>query len=109
MPVDLKLLAPLPALAAALILATDRRIVSRLRRLHATDAATATALAPPGPLGGMRLRRLIGAGAVRQCAAGYFLDEAGYATWRRRRRTRALTILFLILAVLATLALLGAM
>ena len=93
-----------PTVMAALILATDRKIVRRLRTAGATDAAHAIELDPPGPVGPARLRRMIAAGAVHEAGAHrYFLDEAGFRAWRASRRKRAMVVVAIMLAVIAML------
>lgn len=98
-------LAPFAAALAVLLLATDRRIVRKLRAQGAREATQAVDLRPPGPFGAMRLRRLIALGAIRETNGRYYLDEDGWAAWRRRRRLRGLLLLGLLAAVLGVLAL----
>jgi hypothetical protein len=82
----LQSLLPLPALAAALIVGTDRRIVRELRRASATTAEGSIHLAP-SPMRRFRLRRLANAGALRLVAGNrYYLDEVGWTRYRRARR-----------------------
>jgi hypothetical protein len=93
-----------PAVMAALILATDRKIVRRLRAAGATDAAHAIAFDPPGPVGPARLRRMIAAGAVHDTGAHrYYLDEAGFRAWRASRRKRALIVVGILVVMIAML------
>jgi hypothetical protein len=93
-----------PALLAALILATDRKIVRRLRDAGAINAAHAVEFDPPGPIGHARLRRMLSVGAVRDTGANrYYLDESGYQAWRVVRRKRALAILAVMAVVIAML------
>ena len=93
-----------PTVMAALILATDRKIVRRLRAAGATDAAHAVELDPPGPVGPARLRRMLTAGAVREIGTHrYYLDEAGFRAWRASRRKRAVVVIGIMLAVIAML------
>ncbi len=93
-----------PALMAALILATDKKIVRRLRAAGATSAARAIDFDPPGPVGPARLRRMISAGAVYETGTKrYYLDEHGYLAWRAVRRKRALAILAIMAVVIAML------
>jgi hypothetical protein len=97
-----------PALLAALILATDRKIVRRLRAAGATSASHAIEFDPPGPVGHARLRRMVSAGAVRETGARrYYLDETGYQAWRVVRRKRALAILGIMAVVIMMLILAG--
>lgn len=100
-------LGALPALAAALILSTDRKIVRGLRSAQATDAAHAVPFAPPGPLGRSRLRRLLGVGAVVEIGGRYHLSEPGYAAWRTVRRKRGVTIMAVMAAVIGVMAAFG--
>ena len=97
-----------PALLAALILATDRKILRRLREAGATDPARAIAFAPPGPVGEARLRRMVSGGAVGQAAGGYYLDEAGYLRWRAARRKRGLTMVGIMFVIVIGLIVAGA-
>jgi len=93
-----------PTVMAALILATDRKIVRRLRAAGAIDAGHAIAFHPPGPVGPARLRRMISAGAVREAAGHrYYLDETGFQAWRSSRRKRGLIVVGIMLAVIAML------
>ena len=101
-------LGALPALVAALLVATDKRIVRRLRTANATTAERAVRFEPPRPLGPIRLRRMVNAGAVGASGGRYFLDENGYAAWRRARRTRAVVVVSLLIVVGGVLAAFGA-
>ncbi len=93
-----------PAVLAALILATDKKIVRRLRAAGATTAAHAVVFDPPGPIGHARLRRMLSVGAVRETGASrFYLDENGYQAWRVVRRKRALAILAVMVVVIAML------
>jgi hypothetical protein len=97
-----------PTIMAALILATDRKIVRRLREAGATAPGLAVALDPPGPVGPARLRRMISAGAVRTAGGNrYYLDEPGYRAWRTARRKRALIILTIMICLIAMLVVAG--
>ena len=79
-----------PTILAALILATDRKIVRRLRGAGAINAAHAIELDPPGPVGRARLRRMLLVGAVRETGATrYYIDENNFRAWRVARRKRA--------------------
>jgi hypothetical protein len=93
-----------PAVLAALILATDKKIVRRLRAAGATTAAHAVEFDPPGPIGYARLRRMLSVGAVHETGASrYYLDENGYQAWRAVRRKRALAVLAVMAVVIAML------
>ena len=93
-----------PALMAALILATDKKIVRRLRAAGATSAVHAVEFDPPGPMGPARLRRMLSVGAVRETGANrYYLDERNYLAWRAVRRKRALAVLAVMVMVIAML------
>lgn len=97
-----------PALLAALILATDKKIVRRLRAAGALNAAHAVEFDPPGPIGQARLRRMLSVGAVRETGASrFYLDENGYQAWRVVRRKRALAILAVMAVVVAMLVMAG--
>jgi hypothetical protein len=91
-------LGALPAIAAALIVSTDRHIVRELRVSEATAASKATTLRPR-PLRSIRLRRLTNVGAIHRESDGrYWLDERGWAHFRQIRRLRALTAVGVLLA-----------
>lgn len=93
---------------AAMILATDRKILRRLREAGATDAARAIDFHPPGPLGRARLRRMVAGGAVKRDSAGrYYLDQQGYLGWRAARRKRGLGVLALMTAIVIALIFAG--
>lgn len=96
-----------PAVMAALILATDRKIVGRLRAAGATSPTHAVAFDPPGLVGRARLRRMLSTGAVREAGTGYYLDETGYVRWRSGRRKRALSLLAIMVAVIGMLVVAG--
>jgi hypothetical protein len=89
--------APFCALFAALITASERRLVRRLRRDGAVDGASAIALPALRPLTRWRLARLRRGGAVRAADAGsFYLDETAYRSLRRSRRRRVLAIAALL-------------
>ena len=97
-----------PTILAALILATDRRIVRRLRAAGAINAAHAVDFDPPGPVGRMRFRRMLSVGAVREAGASrYYLDENNFRAWRVARRKRALAIVAVIGVLIAMLVVAG--
>ena len=94
-----------PAVLAALILATDKKIVRRLRAAGATTAAHAVEFDPPGPIGHARLRRMLSVGAVHETGApaGTTWTRTATRTWRVVRRKRALAILAVMAVVIAML------
>ena len=93
-----------PTILAALILATDRKIVRRLRAAGAINATHAIDFDPPGPVGRARLRRMLSVGAVRETGANrYYLDENNFRAWRVVRRKRALAILAIMVVLTAIL------
>ena len=97
-----------PTIMAAAILATDKKIVRRLREAGATAPGLAVELDPPGPVGPARLRRMISVGAVREAGSKrYYLDEQGYRAWRTVRRKRALVIFGITICVIAMLVVAG--
>ena len=97
-----------PTIFAALILATDRKIVRRLRAAGAINPAHAIEFDPPGPVGRARLRRMLSVGAVRETGASrYYLDENNFRTWRVVRRKRALAIFALMAVLIAMLVVAG--
>ena len=98
----LQSLAPLIALAAAAIVGTDRRIVTELRATRATAHDRAIELRSSA-IRRLRLRRLAAVGAVHSAAGNrYYLNEVGWARYRRTRRRRV-TIVGLILLIIAAL------
>jgi hypothetical protein len=103
----LQTLIPLASTGVAVMLAVDKKIVRQLRAAGALDASRAVAYRPPGPFGPMRLRRLVGVRAVGVVNQRYYLDENGYAAWRRSRRKRALIVLGGLLSGLAIATLRG--
>lgn len=97
-----------PTVLAALILATDRKIVRRLRAAGAINAVHAIEFAPPGPVGRARLRRMLSVGAVRETSANrYYLDEQNFRAWRVVRRKRALAILVIMVVLIVMLVVAG--
>jgi hypothetical protein len=100
-------LTAIPAVFAALILRTDRRLVASLRAAGALTAATSTTLVPQHALVRWRLTRLQRVGAIGRNASGdVFLDAAGWKAYRRRRRQRVLfTLAILVLAAAFAVAL----
>jgi hypothetical protein len=96
-----------PALAAAAILSTDRKIVQRLRSAQAIDAARAVPFDPPGPLGRSRLRRLVSVGAVGVAGGRDYRSEQGYAAWRTVRRNRGVAGRGVLLSANAVMAAVG--
>ena len=98
----LQSLAPLIAVAAAAIVGADRRIVTELRATRATAHDRAVELRS-SPMRRLRLRRLGSVGAVHSAGGNrYYLDELGWARYRRvrRRRVAVVGIILLIIAVL---------
>lgn len=88
-------------LFAALILRTDRRIVTELRHAGALSIASAIPLHVPPLFGSWRIRRLAGAGAIGLVHPEHFyLDENGYAVFRKRRRRRVLLFLSILLPLI---------
>lgn len=91
-----------PALLAAAIVGTDRRIRLALIAAGANSGDTAIALGAPRILRRWRLRRLVGAGAVGMTKAGdYYLDAEGWRLFRHQRRRRALWAITGVLALAA--------
>lgn len=88
-------------LAAFSLVASERRIVRRLRRSRAVDSASAASLSVWSPLIRLRLAWLLRSGAVVGTATGrYYLDDEAFARYRRRRKRRALTVLAVMLPLL---------
>ena len=94
----LRAISVLPVLFAALVLRTDRRIVGHLRQVQALSLQSAVPLHPRPPLGGWRLRRLASEGAICLVVpASYYLDENGYARYRKRRRRRVVLVVSILI------------
>ena len=84
-------------LLAALILRTDRRIVRQLRQAEAISIDTAIPLGTSHILAGWRLNRLASAGAICQAQPErYYLEEAGYVAFRKRRRERVAVVICIL-------------
>jgi hypothetical protein len=98
----LRAISVIPMLFAALILRTDRRIVRQLREAKAISIESAILLQPPPILGSWRLRRLAGAGAIClvQPESYYYLEEQGYAAYRKRRRRRAVLVFCILIPLI---------
>jgi hypothetical protein len=97
-----------PTILAAVILATDRKIVRRLRAAGAINATHAIEFHPPGPVGRARLRRMLSVGAVRETDANrYYLDENNFRAWRVVRRRRALAVVGIMVVLIAILVVAG--
>jgi hypothetical protein len=102
-----QMIAPLASALAAVLVATDRRIVRRLRNAGATTSARALPLDGGSTIERIRLRRMLSVGAVMRHEEGYYLDEPGFDRWRRTRRRRAVTIVVVLLIVIAAAAAAG--
>lgn len=95
----------LPLLLATLILRTDRKILRRLREAAATDPQRAIQIERGGVIWNWRLDRLNDFGALGQALPGwYYLDEARWNAYRRKRRGRMLTVLAVLLLVVLLFA-----
>lgn len=94
----------LGGVAVMALLATDRRLVRRLRNAGADRPQNAKPLVVTSPLARMRLERLVNAGAIVQVSDGWcYLDPDGYAQYRRTRQRRALVVLAVMLPAVAVL------
>jgi hypothetical protein len=101
-PIMLQAITPLPAIIAALIVGTDRRIVGKLRRENALSPESATVLPRRWGIWRWRIQRLIGRGAlVRVPPDRVYLDQAGWQAYRTSRRRRVLIILAIVLSFAA--------
>ena len=97
---DLRVLAPLGPLIAAVIVGTDRKIISHLRSVGAITPDRATPIHLRRPLVGWRTRRLLAAGALGNPSPDrYFLIEDGWLAYGRIRRRRGLTIVAVVVVV----------
>jgi hypothetical protein len=100
----LRVVATLAWVILIAMLASERRIVRRLRRADATAPETAAALAVRTPLSRFRLRQLIRGGAVVAAASDrFYLDADGFARYRQGRRRRALIVLAVGLPAVAVI------
>jgi hypothetical protein len=97
----LRAISVIPIMFAALILRTDRRIVNELLAAQATSTGSAIPLDAPPIIGRWRLRRLASAGAI--CLVqprNYYLQESGYAAYRKRRRRRVLVLIGILIPLI---------
>lgn len=86
-----------PAIFAALILRTDRRIIRALRAAQATSASAAIPLDTGTPLIIWRLERLIRKGAVQTTGTDrYYINEIAWRIYRSQRRRRAITMIVIL-------------
>jgi len=93
-------IAPFPALFAALIVGTDRRIVRRLRERNALSADTATTLPSWRLLSRWRAQRLMEHGALVGVPPDrVYLSEAGWQAYRTSRRRIILIVLAILIPV----------
>jgi hypothetical protein len=83
------------------ILATDRRIVRRLKGAGAMSAGSSVPVQSRRPLWQWRLRALSARGIVGRTPTGYFVNEPRYEAERRGRRIRAFAVFAILLAGLA--------
>ena len=87
-------------LAAAMV-ATERRLIRRLRGADAVSPETAIPVPGRSLLVRLRLARLRGAGAVVEAGSHrFYLDAAGYTAYRRVRRRRAILLLAVLLPLI---------
>ncbi len=88
------------AFIAAAARRAERDIIEPLRAAGAVSPATAQPIAPLSGMAGRRFERLISAEVIRQASSGrYFLDEAEFAAYRRRRRTVAITLVVMMIVI----------
>jgi hypothetical protein len=90
-----------PAILAALIVGTDRRIVRALRDKQALSTDSAIALSPRRGIWKWRMRRLMGRGAVVLVPPDrVYLDETGWLSYQRSRRRRVLIVIAILLPLI---------
>jgi hypothetical protein len=90
----LRLLGPFLAALAAVLLATDRRLLRMLVRAEAEDARSAIPISARNPLIRWRLRRLVKGGAIRRAPGDRFhIDTEGLRLFRLSRRKKVLMVL----------------
>ena len=93
-------IAPFPAIFAALIIGTDRRIIRALRAHHALSADSAIPLSRRGVLWRWRVRRLTRRGALVGAPPDrVYLSETGWQAYRTSRRRRILIALAILLPI----------
>jgi hypothetical protein len=93
-----------PAILAALILGTDRRIIQKLRAAHATSSGTAIPLDNSSALKHWRLERLIRKGAVQTTDANrYYINEIAWRVYQHQRRKRGVTIILILVPLMLLL------
>lgn len=98
----LQALAPIPAILAAAVVRTDRRIVQELRSAQATTADRAINLGASSRLRAVRIERLTRLGCLHALPDDRrYLDEAGWERWRVVRRTRVFAVVLTVLVVTA--------
>ncbi len=98
----------LPTLVSALVVRADAKLVAALDGARAHSEATAIPLSPTSRVARSRLAKLEAVGAVRQQPAGrFYLHQASWAAFRRRRRFRALSIVAVGVAAVAAMTWLG--
>jgi hypothetical protein len=88
------------AVIATLAARAERQIAERLRDAGAVSSGRAVPLLADTRIARRQLARLVHAGAVRQTAEGYWLDEPAFAALADRRR-RALGLALVVAAALA--------
>ncbi len=89
--------------AAMALLVAEKRILRALLSAGAIDEPSAIEYEPRTCLHTIRLKRLLGQGAVvRTPSSKFFLDQSGYVQYRAGRRRRAIVIIgiALLLALL---------
>lgn len=85
-------------------LASERRMIRRLRAADAVSAAHPAPLSVDTPVARYRLWRLLRAGAVVEASPGlYYLNRDGYERYRDVRRKRVLAVMAILLAILTLL------
>ena len=102
-PVELiQLAGPIVGAVAAVLAATRKRLVTRLRKAGATDEASAISLEGGGPFRRWWTSRLLRDGVLGASADGrHWLNEQTWKEYQGRRRRWALTIVTLLLLGLA--------
>lgn len=97
----LQLTGTIASILAGAMVATDRRLIRRLRGADAVSPETAIPIPARWLLVRLRLARLRGSGAVVESGSDrFYLDVAGYEAYRRARRRRAITLLAVLLPLI---------
>jgi hypothetical protein len=97
----LRLLGPFLVAVAALMIASDRRLLRILGRAEAEDPRSAVPLNFRNPIVRWRLKRLVRGGAIGRAPGDrFYIDTEGLRLFRMSRRRRV--VILMVMAVLLT-------